>query len=260
MSDRVAGRQSVQRQHGTSNRALRRFHHCAGGRDSRSEPQTPDARQYVAAPSGVGKTHLATALGYRATQNGHKVRFTTAADLVMTLETAQRQGRWKEAMHRTVSVYKLLIIDEIGYLPLAREHANLFFQVVAKRYEKGAMILNSNLTFGLRDQAFAGDQVLTAAVLDRLLHHSTVVAIQGESYRLKDKTPRRLAEGTGNRTEHASTGMTTSLPRWVHREPPARRSARLLAVAAQRAGPSYALPGQAASTEPRGRHKQMGQN
>src|SRR5690242_2098395 len=138
-------------------------------------------------PSGVGKTHLAIALGYLATQNGHKVRFTTAADLVMTLETAQRQGRWKEAMHRTVSVYKLLIIDEIGYLPLAREQANLFFQVVAKRYEKGAMILTSNLTFGSWDQAFASDPVLTAAMLDRLLHHSTVVAIQGESYRLKDK-------------------------------------------------------------------------
>jgi DNA replication protein DnaC len=138
-------------------------------------------------PSGVGKTHLAIALGYLATQNGHKVRFTTAADLVMTLETAQRQGRWKEAMHRAISVYKLLIIDEIGYLPLAREQANLFFQVVAKRYEKGAMILTSNLTFGSWDQAFAGDPVLTAAMLDRLLHHSTVVAIQGESYRLKDK-------------------------------------------------------------------------
>jgi len=138
-------------------------------------------------PSGVGKTHLAIALGYLATQNGHKVRFTSAADLVMTLETAQRQGRWKAAMHRTVNVYKLLIIDEIGYLPLAREQANLFFQVVAKRYEKGAMILTSNLTFGSWDQAFAGDPVLTAAMLDRLLHHSTVVAIQGESYRLRDK-------------------------------------------------------------------------
>jgi len=138
-------------------------------------------------PSGVGKTHLAIALGYLATQKGHKVRFTTAADLVMTLETAQRQGRWKETMHRTVNIYKLLIIDEIGYLPLAREQANLFFQVVGKRYEKGAMILTSNLTFGSWDQAFAGDPVLTAAMLDRLLHHSTVVAIQGESYRLKDK-------------------------------------------------------------------------
>jgi DNA replication protein DnaC len=96
--------------------------------------------------SGVGKTHLAIALGYLAPQHGHKVRFTTAADLVMTLETAQREGRWKEALHRTVSVYKLLIIDEIGYLPLGRERANLFFQVVAKRYEKGATILTSNLT------------------------------------------------------------------------------------------------------------------
>jgi DNA replication protein DnaC len=90
-------------------------------------------------------------------------------------------------MHRTVNVYKLLIIDEIGYLPLAREQANLFFQVVAQRYEKGAMILTSNLTFGSWDPAVAGDPVLTAAMLDRLLHHSTVVAIQGESYRLKDK-------------------------------------------------------------------------
>jgi DNA replication protein DnaC len=80
-----------------------------------------------------------------------------------------------------------LIIDEIGYLTRAHEQANLFFQVVAKRYEKGAMILTSNLTFGSWDQAFAGDPVLTAAMLDRLLHHSTVVAIQGESSRLKDK-------------------------------------------------------------------------
>jgi DNA replication protein DnaC len=138
-------------------------------------------------PSGVGKTHLAIALGYLTTQHGHNVRFTTAADLVMTLETAQRQGRWKEAMHRAVSVYKLLIVDEIGYLPLGREQANLFFQVVAKRYEKGAMILTSNLAFGSWDQAFAGDPVLTAAMLDRLLHHSTVVAIHGESYWLREK-------------------------------------------------------------------------
>jgi DNA replication protein DnaC len=99
-------------------------------------------------PSGVGKTHLAIALGYLATQRGWKVRFTSTADLVMTLETAQRQGRLKEAMHRAVNVYRLLIVDEIGYLPLAREQANLFFQVVAKRYERGAMILTSNLTFG----------------------------------------------------------------------------------------------------------------
>ena len=138
-------------------------------------------------PSGMGKTHLAIALGYMATQRGWKVRFTTAADLVMLLETAQRQGRLKEVLHRAVNTYRLLIIDEIGYLPMGREQANLFFQVVSKRYERGAMILTSNLTFGSWDQAFAGEAVLTAAMLDRLLHHATVVQISGESYRLKDK-------------------------------------------------------------------------
>ena len=135
----------------------------------------------------MGKTHLAIALGYMATQRGWKVRFTTAADLVMLLETAQRQGRLKEVLHRAVNTYRLLIIDEIGYLPMGREQANLFFQVVSKRYERGAMILTSNLTFGSWDQAFAGEAVLTAAMLDRLLHHATVVQISGESYRLKDK-------------------------------------------------------------------------
>ena len=138
-------------------------------------------------PSGVGKTHLAIALGYLATQRGWKVRFTTAADLVLLLEAAQRQGRLKEVLHRAVNIYRLLIIDEIGYLPMGREQANLFFQVVTKRYERGAMILTSNLTFGSWDQAFAGETVLTAAMLDRLLHHATVVQIGGESYRLKDK-------------------------------------------------------------------------
>ena len=120
-------------------------------------------------------------------QSHWKVRFTTAADLVMLLETAQRQGRLKEVLHRAVNTYRLLIIDEIGYLPMGREQANLFFQVVSKRYERGAMILTSNLTFGSWDQAFAGEAVLTAAMLDRLLHHATVVQISGESYRLKDK-------------------------------------------------------------------------
>ena len=138
-------------------------------------------------PSGVGKTHLAIALGYLATQRGWKVRFTTAADLVLALEAAQRQGPIKEAMQRTVNTYKLLIIDEIGYLPRAREQANLFFQVVARRYERASMILTSNLTFGSWDQAFAGEAVLTAAMLDRVLHHASVVTIQGESYRLRDK-------------------------------------------------------------------------
>ena len=138
-------------------------------------------------PSGVGKTHLAIAFGLLATHRAWKVRFTSAADLAMALEAAQRQGRMREIMHRTVAMPKLLIVDEIGYLPFGREQANLFFQVVARRYEKGSMILTSNLAFGSWDEAFAGDAVLTAAMLDRILHHATVVQIAGESYRLKDK-------------------------------------------------------------------------
>ena len=138
-------------------------------------------------PSGVGKTHLAIALGYLATQRGWKVRFTTAADLVLLLDAAQRQGRLKEVLHRAVNAYRLLVVDEIGYLLMGRDQANLFFQVVSRRYERGSMVLTSNLTFGSWDQAFAGETVLTAAMLDRLLHHSTVVQISGESYRLKDK-------------------------------------------------------------------------
>lgn len=138
-------------------------------------------------PSGTGKTHLAIAFGLLAAQKGWKVRFTTAADLIITLEAAQRQGRIKDVMHRIVAAPKLLIIDEIGYLPFGREQANLFFQVVARRYEKGSLVLTSNLAFGSWDDAFAADAVLTAAMLDRILHHATVVQISGESYRLKDK-------------------------------------------------------------------------
>jgi DNA replication protein DnaC len=153
-------------------------------------------------PSGVGKTHLAIALGYLATQKGYKTRFFSAADLVLMLEAAQRQSRYRQAMHRAVNAYKLLIIDEIGYLPMSREQANLFFQVVAQRYERGSMILTSNLTFGSWDSAFAGDSVLTAAMLDRILHHSIIVNISGESFRLKDKRKAGLLTPPGKIAKH----------------------------------------------------------
>ncbi len=89
-------------------------------------------------PSGVGKTHLAIAMGYEAVRAGIKVRFTTAADLLLQLSTAQRQGRYKTTLQRGVMAPRLLIIDEIGYLPFSQEEAKLFFQVIAKRYEKSA--------------------------------------------------------------------------------------------------------------------------
>lgn len=138
-------------------------------------------------PSGVGKSHLATALAYRATQAGLKTRFITAADLMMQLATARQQDRLKAYFNRAVVGPKLLVVDEIGYLPFGREEANLFFNVVAKRYERGAIILTSNLPFAQWASAFADDQTLTAAMLDRLLHHAHIVQITGESYRLKDK-------------------------------------------------------------------------
>lgn len=138
-------------------------------------------------PSGVGKTHLALMLCHRAVLAGHKARFITAADLMMQLAAAKSQGRLKEYFNRAVLGPKLLVVDEIGYLPFGRDEANLFFNVVAKRYERGSMVLTSNLPFTQWAGAFADDQTLTAAMLDRLLHHAHIVQITGESYRLKDK-------------------------------------------------------------------------
>ena len=130
---------------------------------------------------------LAIALGYLATQAGLKTRFMTAADLLLQLDTAQRQGRLKQTLQRSVRGPSLLIIDEIGYLPMSREQANLFFQVIAQRYEKGSVILTSNLSFGQWDETFADNTALTAAMLDRILHHAHVIQIKGDSYRLRDK-------------------------------------------------------------------------
>ena len=149
-------------------------------------------------PSGVGKTHIALAIAHRAVIAGHKVRFITAADLMLQLAAARSQGRLKEYFNRAVLGPKLLVVDEIGYLPFGREEANLFFNVVAKRYERGSMVLTSNLPFTQWASAFADDQTLTAAMLDRLLHHAHIVQISGESYRLKDKrkagqTARRMS-------------------------------------------------------------------
>ena len=138
-------------------------------------------------PSGVGKSHLAQALAYRAVMAGIKTRFITAADLMLQLGTAHKQDRLKQYFNRAIMGPRLLIIDEIGYLPFGRDEATLFFNVVAKRYERGSIVLTSNLPFTQWSSAFADDATLTAALLDRLLHHAHIVQIAGESYRLKDK-------------------------------------------------------------------------
>jgi DNA replication protein DnaC len=150
-------------------------------------------------PSGVGKTHLAIALGYRATQAGIKTRFTTAADLLMTLSVAHAQNQLKRVLQHAINGYRLLIIDEIGYLPMSREQANLFFQVIAARYERGSLIVTSNLPFGQWDGTFAQDATLTAALLDRLLHHAHIVPISGESYRLKHQRKAGMVQAAAGR-------------------------------------------------------------
>lgn len=145
-------------------------------------------------PSGVGKTHIAIALGYLAAQAGIKTRFITAADLMLQLAAAERQERHVQYLRAAIMSPRLLIIDEVGYLPLRREQAHQLFQVIARRYESGSIILTSNLTFGQWDQTFASDSALTAALLDRLLHHAQVITIRGESYRLKDKRKAGILE------------------------------------------------------------------
>lgn len=138
-------------------------------------------------PSGVGKTHLAIALGYKATQSSIKTRFVSAADLMLQLASAHRHGRLKEYIRRAIQAPKLLIIDELGYLPFSREEASHFFQVIAQRYEHGSVMITSNLPFAQWDTAFAGDATMTAAMLDRLLHHSHIAMITGESFRLRER-------------------------------------------------------------------------
>lgn len=142
-------------------------------------------------PSGVGKTHLASALALKATQAGIKTRFISAADLMLQLATAKSQGRLKSYMNRAVLGPRLLVVDELGYLPFGRDEANLFFQVIAKRYERSATIVTSNLPFAQWAGALADDATLAAALLDRLLHHAHIVQISGESYRMKDKKKSR---------------------------------------------------------------------
>lgn len=149
-------------------------------------------------PSGTGKSHLATALGVKATEQGYKVRFLTAADLMLQLEKARREGRLDQYLKRAILGPSLLVLDEIGYLPMAKDQADLFFQVVAKRYEQGSVILTSNLSFGDWEETFAGNAALTSAMLDRLLHHAHVIQIRGESYRLRQARQSGLIKGGGD--------------------------------------------------------------
>jgi DNA replication protein DnaC len=138
---------------------------------------------HLLGPPGTGKSHLATALAVEAVKAGKSVAFSTLADIIASLVKAEREGQLKERI-RFLARASLLVVDEIGYLPVTPGGGNLFFQLVNARYEKGAMILTSNRGFAEWGEVF-GDQVVATALLDRLLHHAIVIQIEGSSYRLR---------------------------------------------------------------------------
>ena len=138
-------------------------------------------------PSGVGKTHLATAIAYAATQQRIKTKFITASDLMIQLESAQAQNKLDNYFKRVISISRLLVIDEFGYVKFNETQANLFFQIVNRKYELGSIIITSNLSFTKWKEVLNNDEALTAAILDRLIHHSHLISVTGESYRLKQK-------------------------------------------------------------------------
>jgi DNA replication protein DnaC len=135
---------------------------------------------------GVGKSHLAIALGHTACLKGYSVLFTTAIDIINTLSAAQTNSTLKRELRKYLKP-KLLLIDELGYLPIDKHGADLLFQVISQRYEKGAIVITSNRAFKHWPAIFNNDSTLTSALLDRLLHHADTVIIEGKSYRMKDQ-------------------------------------------------------------------------
>jgi DNA replication protein DnaC len=152
-------------------------------------------------PPGVGKTHLAVAIGREAINAGYTVLFVSAPTLVAQLAKAHAEGRLDERLLH-FSKPKLLIVDELGYLPFEPHAAHLFFQLVSRRYERGSVLVTSNRAVGEWGTVF-GDPVVATAILDRLLHHSHVVTIRGDSYRLREKRRSGLLKGTTAEPEAA---------------------------------------------------------
>jgi DNA replication protein DnaC len=136
-------------------------------------------------PPGVGKTHLAISLGIKAIQSGYPVLFDTATNWINRLSTAHNTGRFEQELKR-LRRYKVLIIDEVGYIPFDQDAANLFFQLVAARYEQGSILVTSNMPFGRWGEIFS-DDIVAAAMIDRLVHHAEVITLTGDSYRTRSR-------------------------------------------------------------------------
>ena len=136
-------------------------------------------------PPGTGKTHLATALAIAAAHQGHRVLFASASEWVTRLAEAHQRGQLAPELTR-LRRYSLLVVDEVGYLPFEQDAANLFFQLVSSRYEHASIILTSNLAFSSWGAVF-GDQVVAAAMIDRIVHHAEVLSLKGSSYRLRGR-------------------------------------------------------------------------
>jgi DNA replication protein DnaC len=145
-------------------------------------------------PPGTGKTHLAIGLGIRGCQAGHRAAFATAAGWVARLADAHHGGRLQDELVKLGRI-PLLIVDEVGYIPFEAEAANLFFQLVSSRYERASLIVTSNKPFGRWGEVF-GDDVVAAAMIDRLVHHAEVISLKGDSYRLKDRDLGRVPAAT----------------------------------------------------------------
>jgi DNA replication protein DnaC len=137
-------------------------------------------------PTGTGKSHLLTALGYTAAERGHSVRYTRVVDMINVLTTAQIRGLLGKAL-KTYTRPALLLLDELGYLPIDKRGADLLFQVVAARYETGSIVLTTNRAFREWGTLFDVDNTLATALIDRLMHHGEAIVIRGDSYRMKDK-------------------------------------------------------------------------
>lgn len=135
---------------------------------------------------GLGKSHLALALGHAACLQGHSVLFTTAVEAINTLSAAQAQSRLKHELKRFLSP-TVLVLDELGYLPIDKAGADLLFQIISGRYEKGSTIITTNQAYKHWPKVFNNDSTITSAVLDRLLHHAQTIVIEGKSYRTKDR-------------------------------------------------------------------------